>query len=309
MLPPKLMASHPATLAVLGVEGKLASGVAVHLGDRQTVTTDGTGRASFAVPATGSYLVATASGASVAALVDPAVGLSEPQAVTLPPVVSVRDRFWICGAGLSGEADANIVKINGETALVLAASLECIVVLPGTKAAPGPASISVEAPGVKWSATTTIVSLEFEAPNPLLKPGQKGRLGIRVRGSSDKMRIVVRNETPGVLRFLGSDTLEVVSGGGPENLAGISVQAVTSGNFSFRAHLVPAPDAAGAGRYLLAAATLAPKDVRRELLDIARRLKRHPRDTRWMQVRLQRIATRTMAGDFRTLVDSARADL
>ena len=70
VLPPKLMAGHPATLAVLGVDGKLASNVTVDLGKGQTVKTDRTGRAFFTVPATGDYLLAKASGASVAALID-----------------------------------------------------------------------------------------------------------------------------------------------------------------------------------------------------------------------------------------------
>src|SRR5579863_1134030 len=55
VLPPKLMAGHPATLAVLGVDGKLASGVKVDLGNEQSVTTDRTGRATFTVPASGDY--------------------------------------------------------------------------------------------------------------------------------------------------------------------------------------------------------------------------------------------------------------
>src|SRR5215469_15580343 len=104
-LPPRLMAAHPATLAVLGVDGKLAPAVRVELSDGQTVTTDRTGRAFFSVPATGEYLLAKGSGASAAALIDPAVAESEPNTTTLPPIVSIRDRFWVCGGGLRGRAD------------------------------------------------------------------------------------------------------------------------------------------------------------------------------------------------------------
>ena len=84
VLPPRLMAGHPATLAVLGVDGKLAAGVTVTLGDGQTLTTDRTGRAVFTVPASGDYLLAKGAGASVAALIDPAAGASEPKETTLP---------------------------------------------------------------------------------------------------------------------------------------------------------------------------------------------------------------------------------
>src|SRR5580700_5663859 len=78
VLPPRVMAGHPATLAVFGVDGKLAAGVTVTLGDGRTLMTDRTGRATFSAPATGDYLLAKGSGASVAALIDPAAGSSEP---------------------------------------------------------------------------------------------------------------------------------------------------------------------------------------------------------------------------------------
>jgi len=303
------MAGHPATLAVLGVDGKLAPDVTVDLGNGQSVTTDRTGRALFTAPPTGDYLLAKASGASVAALVDPAAGASEPHATALPAVVSVRDRFWICGAGLRGDADANSVTINGQPAIVLAASPICLVALPGPKAEPGRASLSIEAPGVKWSATTTIVSLEFEAPNPALKPGQKGQLKIHVRGSNQKLGIVVQNQTPDVLRFPRGDLQALLTSGGAENVTGLRVQAVTSGDFSFRARLVPAADAAAAERYLLAAEPLAPKELQREILDMADRLEHHPRNAQTVRARLQKIVRNTMTGDFRTLLEAAQSAL
>ena len=103
VLPPRVMAGHPATLAVFGVDGKLAAGVTVTLNDGQTLTTDRTGRATFSVPARGGYLLAKGSGASVAALIDPAAGSSEPNETTAPPVISLHDRFWVCTEGLRGD--------------------------------------------------------------------------------------------------------------------------------------------------------------------------------------------------------------
>lgn len=306
VLAPKLMAGHPATLAVLGVDGKLAAGVRVDLGDGQSVTTDRTGRALFTVPATGDYLLAKSSGASAAALIDPAVGASEPKATTLLPIVSMHDRFWICGAELSGEADANTVKIDGQPALVMAASPICLVALPGPNAKPGPASLSIEAPGVKWTAMTTLVSLEFDPPKPALKPGQRGQLVVRAEGSSQRLRIVVQNETPSVLKFVRGDVRELVTSGGSENFAAIKVQATASGNFSFTARLLPEPDTASAERFLRAAETLAPQELERRIADSASRLARHPRDAEKVRTELDRITTSTGASDFRTLLDAAR---
>ena len=136
MLPPRIVAGRPATLAALGVDGKLASGVKVDVGDQQ-LTTDSTGRAIFSAPASAGYVLAKASGSSFATLVDPPAGDPSPT-ISVAPVISLHDQFSICGTALSGRADGNLVKINGQLSLVLAASPECIVVLPGPKVEAGP---------------------------------------------------------------------------------------------------------------------------------------------------------------------------
>jgi len=305
VLPPRLMAGHPATLAVLGVDGKLASGAMVTLGDGQTLTTDRTGRAVFTVPASGDYLLAKGAGASVAALIDPAAGASEPKETTLPAFVSTRDRFWICSPGLRGDADADSVHINDEPALVLAASPECLVALPGQKTTPGPARISVESPGTQATASTTLVALDFDAPQPALLPEAKSRLNVRVHGSDQKLGIMVENETPGVLRFLRGDTQELLTTGGPQNGAALDVRAIRVGDYSFRARLLPATDLAIAQRYLLAAAPLAPKELLSGIQGFSRRLARHPRDSQVVRAGLGRILRQTIAGDFRTLLNAA----
>ncbi len=305
VLPPRLMAGHPATLAVFGVDRKLAAGVTVTLGDGQVVTTDSTGRAVFTVPPSGDYLLARGSGASVAALVDPAAGASEPKKTTLPSIVSIRDGFWICSAGLRGDADADSVRINNEPALALAASPECLVALPSQKATPGPATISVEAPGMQATATTALVALDFDPPQPALMPEKKSRLDVRVRGSDQKMGIVVENETPGVLRFVRGDRQELLTSGGPQNGASLEVQAIRSGDYSFRAGLLPEADPAIAERYLLAAVTLAPKELQNGIQGFARRLARHPGDSQVVRAELGQMLARTIAGDFRTLLSAA----
>lgn len=309
VLPPILMARHPATLAVLGVDGKLASGVTVTLSDGQTLMTDRTGRAIFTVPASGDYLMARGSGASVVALIYPAAGSSEPTQTTLLPIISMRDRFWICSAGLRGDADEDSVRINDETALVLAASPECLVALPGPNSTPGPATILVEAPGTRATASTTLVALDFDSPRPGLVPDKKSRLDVRVRGSEQKVGLVVENETPGVLRFVRGDMQEVMTTGGLQNVATIEVRATRSGDYSFRARPLPAADVAAAERYLQLALPLAPQEFRSDLKGFLRRLARHPGDMQIVRAKLNEILTETMAGDFRTLLDAAREAL
>jgi hypothetical protein len=305
VLPPRVMAGHPATLAVFGVDGKLAAGVTVTLNDGQTLTTDHTGRATFSVPATGDYLLVKGSGASVAALIDPAAGSSEPNETTAPPVISLHDRFWVCTEGLRGDADADSVSIRGEAALVIAASPQCLVALPSSKATPGPAAISIDAPGTHATVKATLVALEFDAPQPALLPGKKSRLDVLVRGSEQKLALVVDNVTPGVLKFLRGDSQEVVTRGGPQNEASLDVQAIRAGDYSFRARLIPAPDVAIAQRYLLAAAQLAREDSRSDIRGYAKRIARHPRDVAIVRAQVGDLMMQTLAGDCRTLLNAA----
>lgn len=309
VLPPRLVAGSPATLAVLGVDGKLASGVTVDLGSGQRVTTDRMGRAYFTAPASGGVLLAKGPGASVATLVDPAAPPGAAQALSVPPDVSVHDRFSICGTGLRGDADAYEVWINGEPALVLAASPACIIVLPGAKAAPGPAAISIKAGESRWTASTTLVSLEFESPHPALLPDKKGRLIVRARGSEQRLGIAVENRTPGVLQFLRGDTQELRTSGGPQNFAEVGVKTIRSGDFSFRARLLPVPDAVAARRYLQAAAPLAPNETQTDVRRLADRLAHHPRQFEQVRHDLSEMVAQTIAGDFRTLLAAAEAAL
>lgn len=304
MLPARIVAGRQATLAALGVDKRLASGVKIQVGEQQ-VTTDSTGRAVFNAPASAGYVLAKASGASFAALVDPPAD-DPSSALTVAPVISLHDQFSICGTSLEDHADRNLVKINGQLSLVLAASPECIVVLPGPKVGAGPATISVTTDSAQFTAKTSIVALEFAAPNPAPLPGKKGDLVVRVQGSDRRLRLLVDNETPGVLRFLGGDSQEAVTSGGAENAAAIKVQAVASGTYSFHARVMGAPDAAVARRYLQTAELLAPRDSQRDIQKLIDHLDRHPQETQRVALGLDEIRSATIAGDFRTLLDAAR---
>ena len=306
VLPPKLVAGHPATLAVFGVDGRLASGVAVELGKDQRVTTDATGRAEFTVAHDiGGVLIAKASGSSAAALVDQAGRAEAAAKISAPPFVSIKDRFAICGGTFRGDADANHVRINGDAALVLAASPECLVVLPGPRLMPGAAQILVESAGEKMSAATTLISLLYEPPQPPLAPEKKSRLAVAVQGTEQPLELTLENQSPGVLRFLRGDAQELRSSGGAQNSASIEVTAIRSGDFSFRSRLEPAPDLAAAARYLEAAAPLAPKDLQHRLKNCAERLAKHPNDDATIRREVEKIATQTIEGDLRTLLKAA----
>jgi hypothetical protein len=309
ILPPKLMAAHPATLAVFGFDGKLAPAISVALSDGESVVTDRTGRAHFTAPATAMFLLAQAEGTTASALIDPASGASEQKSVSIPPFVSLRESFWLCGPGLQGDATADTVAVNSHPALVLAASPECLASIAPAGTAPGPASIAVSAPGVHWTARTIFVSLEFDAPHPMLKPGQKGGLIVRAHGSAAKMNLIVENTSPDVLRFVRGDVQQVRTSGGADNFAAVEVQANRSGKFTFRARIVPPPDPLIAARFLQAATTYATRGQRRQIQKIAARLSRRPRKVQSERRALARILAQSIPGEFRTLLAAAYSSL
>lgn len=312
MLPRKLIAGQPATLAAFGVDGKLAPGVGVDLGGVQYVQTDKTGRAYFITPPVKNVLIVKASGNFAAALVDQPAAATDPKAagahsaISVPPFVSLRDAFAICGPGLRGDADTNRVTINREPALIVAASPDCLSVLPGAKAAPGAGKISVEAPGGAWKAATTFVSLEFEPPDPPLVPERKSELVVRVHGSEQRLSIIAVNETPGVLQYLRGDAEELTTSGGPANFAALRVRAIRSGDYSLHARLVPPPDTDAARRFLEAADPLAGKDLQREIRNLAKHLIHPPRDLEKIRAELNQIVSQTIAGELRALLEAAR---
>jgi hypothetical protein len=310
VLPPKVVAGHPATLAILGADGRLAPNVSVVIGEGQSLKTDATGRASFTVSATPGVLFAEASGASGVTLIDesPVSGAqTEKGELAVPAVISLKDRFTICGGGFRGDADANRVTMNGDRALVVASSPECLVVLPSPRATPGAAKLTVNSSGSDRSATTTLVSLQFEAPQTAPVPGQRSELTVHVEGSDAPLNVTIQNQTPGVLEFLKGDTQEVRTTGGSRNVAQVQIGAIRSGDYSFSARLIPSPDLPAAVRYLRAAAPLAPKALQHRVNDAASKLATHPKDREKVRLDLAKMISTTIAGHFRVLLEAAQA--
>jgi hypothetical protein len=310
VLPPRVAAGSPATLAVLGADGRLASNVNVEIGNGQSVKTDSTGRAFVTAPKDTDAMFATASGASAVALIEknPAVAAGGPSAaLTVAPVISLKDRFSICGGGFRGDADANRVTMNGDRALVVAASPECLVVLPSPRATPGPARLAVDSAGGQRATATMLVSLQFEEPQPAPVPGERSQLTLHVEGSDSPLAITITNETPGVLSFLHGDTQELKTSGGTRNIAQVEISALRSGDFSFSAKLIPPPDMTAAERYLHAAIPLAPKDLQKRVKSAADRLASHPNDREKVRQEVTKMISTTIDGNFRTLLEAARS--
>ena len=310
VLPPRLVQGQSATLAVLDSNGRLAAGVKVEFGGQQVVT-DKTGRAYFAAPATDRVLFARAAGVTSVALLEPPEAASYEANLSTPSEISVNDHFVIFGGGFRGDADANQVKLDAEKALVLAASPACLVVLPGPNHPPGEAELTVEVAGGKSPAArgVRLVALEFTPPQPTLAPGKRAELTLHVRGSESLLKLRVENLSPGIVQFARGNLQELRTSGGPQNSARIEVRGIRSGDFSFRAHLIPMPDAAMAQEYLKAALPLAPKNPQKLVRKLADRLAHRPRDSEKVRRELAKILASSPAGDLQVLLEAARGAL
>lgn len=310
VLPPRLLANAPATLAILGPDGHLAAGVAVDIGNGEHVTTDATGRASFTAPPDGA-LIASAQGLSAASLVDAALP-STSAGLTIAPNVSQHDRFAICGGRFSGDVSADSVTINGDAAFVLAVSPVCAMILPQTRTLAGPARVDIDSAGTHAAGATALVALDFLPPNPPLLPGRKGKLIVRAEGTSDSLEIAVENHSSHVIHFVRGELQELRTSGGARNQAVVEVQAIRSGDFSFRARILSPPDTAAAARYLEIAEGAASKSANRlgrEIQAIAAQLSRHPREPAKSRAAIERLANATPSGSLRALLDAAAQSL
>lgn len=308
ILPRRLVAGAPATLATLGADHRLVGHVPVELENGTMVETDATGRANFIAPS-GTVLIAKAGGGAAATLIEPRSSTTEQRNMSAPHFAALHSRMDLCGGGFDGNAEANHVAINREAALVLAASPECLVVIPDAKAVPGAAEISVDSTAPLKQASITLVALHFKPPDSPLTPGEKGWLTVDAQGSDQRLPITVQNESPDVLRFVKGDVQELTTRGGPQNMARIQVRAVRSGDFSFDARMVPAPSAEAARRFIQAAAPLAADDVARRLEKMERELAHHPKKPGKIRNELDGILDATSPGDLRTLLEAARSSL
>jgi hypothetical protein len=169
--------------------------------------------------------------------------------------------------------------------------------------------ISIQSPPAQWAADSTVVGLNFDPPLPPPVPEKKSRLVLHAQGSEEMLHVLVENQTPGILHFLRGDAQQVVTSGGAQNSAEIEVEAIAAGDFSFRARLLPEPNAEIARRFLEAAYTVASKEQRDQIKPFINSLQHRPRDTFKVWIELRKTILLTSSGDYRTLLESARSAL
>src|SRR5215475_6983272 len=146
LLPRKMVSGDRTTLAVLDYGGRLTPNVTVAFSNGDHVTTNSTGRATFVAPLTQGVLYATIQGRAGRVhteVIAASANKSPTQIDRAPHFASLSDRFELQGHGFCGDADKNVVQINGHPALVLASSSESLAILPPADVDAGPAEISI----------------------------------------------------------------------------------------------------------------------------------------------------------------------
>ena len=243
LVPRKMISGDRITLAVLDVNGRLTPGVTIAFSNGDHVTTDATGRGLFVAPLTSGVLYATIQGrpGRVQTVVLPApVNNGAIPLMQAPHFASLSDRFELQGHGFCGDADKNIVQVNGRTALVLAASSESMIILPPEELEPGPADVTAACnTGPASLAHLTFLALSLAADNAPLQPGQKRTLSVRIAGTQEKVMLDARNLAPEIAELAGGNPARAVSSGGAENVAEFPLTGKQHGNILVSIRLLP----------------------------------------------------------------------
>ena len=243
LLPRKMVSGDRTTLAVLDFGGRLTPGVTIAFSNGDHVTTNSTGRATFVAPLTQGVLYATIQGRSgrVQTEVISASSTKSPtQVASAPHFASLADRFELQGHGFCGDADKNSVQINGQPALVLAASSESLAILPPAELDAGPAEVSVSCNKSEagW-ARIVFLSLSLEADASPMQPGQKRSLSVRIAGTSERVALEARNLAPDVAALDGGNPAHATSSGGGQNVAVFPLTGKQHGNILVSIRLLP----------------------------------------------------------------------
>lgn len=314
VLPARVVAAQPATLAVLDKQGRLVPKVNVNLSDGTPTETDASGRAYFNTPSAPGVLIARLAGhheIATAAVIVPNQKAEKSRIDWAPALVSIHDRFDIRGAGFRGDAGGNNVHFGQQSALVLASSPAALVLLLSPATAPGTELLSVAANGdPEATAILAALAVELGTAAADLQPGTKSALIVRVRGTDQPREMDVENLAPAVLRFAHGDVEHVRTRGGVDNSAAINIRALRAGDFSFRVRLTSADpnsvDAEAAHAYLIAAQKIAPHAWTKRLDPILARLERKKPDARKALQDLDRALTQTPPENVAFLIAAAR---
>ncbi|MBY0549916.1 MAG: IPT/TIG domain-containing protein [Candidatus Obscuribacterales bacterium] len=156
-----------------------------------------------------------------------------PKVDGLSPVVSARGYMMIEGHSFDGIAERNRVIVDGTNdAVVLASSPVQIVAKVPSNLAPGTHTVSVSTAGLRSNpGQFEFVSVEVNPIGPDSPRNDLRKLGVRVLGTQNKVRLKLTNQTRDVIKLVRGDEVIVVTSGGVNNAATVQAQRLRSGNY------------------------------------------------------------------------------
>jgi len=326
ILPSKVVAGAPSTLAVLDSQGRLLPNVAVELPGGQKVTTDVTGRALFRATGVPGTLTAKISGTAISVSTNVVASEDSSQQAgsgsgsggvkigSYPQVMAIHDRFTLEGSGFQGAADMNHVYLNDDPCLVVASSPVSLVVLPGPRVAVGDINLHITVAGMDaGNFPVSAVMLEFSGPAEAVNAGSSGKLILHAHGSALPLLLEVRNGSPQVIQLSKGNVQRIKTSGGEENIAPVEVKFVTGGNYSVSARLISAdagqPDLESARRRLAEARKIASGDWPGRIDQVLLKIDQAPRDLPQIRAELRSMLNDKPAAPLASLLDSAWREL
>jgi hypothetical protein len=314
VLPLEVVAGQPATIAVLGANGRVAASIKVGLSNGATVTTDESGRAHFLAPPETGVMLARIQGTDVreAAEVLPQASSEGNLQAKIPRMVSLENYFAISGAGFQGDADRNRVEVDEKSILVLGASPVQLIVMPPANAPPGPANLVVNEGTAEIATKTILVDIVSSDSSDIRIPHGKSAIVLRARGTDEPLDLDVRNLTPQTAQFPQGNDQIVHTAGGAENTATVELKGVRGGRFSCAVRLENASAIANlpaASDFLETARKMAQPGVANRLEAIVKELHRENADIAKVRSDVQQISEQGGSGDFQALIRAARRAL
>lgn len=309
ILPLELVAGQPATLAVLGADGRIAAGTKVVLSNGEVVTTDESGRAHFLVPSDTGVMFARIPGTEVREASDvlpQTFSNSSLQVTEIPKMVALEKHFAIRGHGFQGDADRNRITMDGKAIFVLASSPVQLIVMPAANVRLGQASLSITEGVAETVTDVTVVDVtSLNSSSTQIHRGKKAEIILIVRGTEEPLDLKIQNLSPQTVQLTQGSETYIRTTGGSDNSAVLQLKGESAGSFSFAISLessVVKPNVAVARAFLAAAQKASEPEIANRIEKMLRRLQGKNIEAAKIRNDLQQLLTRGSPGDFHALI-------
>lgn len=234
-----VVAGKTATGSVIDPSGRTLAGVVVAVGGGESKSDDN-GLFEIPVPdAAGSAVEVSLTDAgggrveqSLPVITAPPNTLVVPRIDRAPQYTLAGDIVSVLGAGFSGIAGENDVRLGGSAVPALAASGAELVLAPPVTSSLGEQELTVEtAEGTSEPVLTQVVLLTLSSDDTQLATGQRGTASVEIQGTDDEVTLTITNQDPSVIALETGMTAVVSTSGGEANSAQLSFVALRPGGF------------------------------------------------------------------------------